>query len=372
MNGNNNSRYITYEINDIINRVVDKKNNFIDVFSSCLGKMRAIQYALGEIVVKNSDYQLNFRERYIEFNGIKYSIKFIGTESKYDNTWMWGWNNVNNFPNELIDLAEAIRNFGIVNNLDVFQTDQLKIDENFNGHNFSIITCGLFKKNYCYYRIPHEGGAIYVALTNVDNKVFESIDEKTFISISLECIQQYDLNHKIFIESFLMWNCTDYEWISNYEIIANFSNKIIISFDEMFRIKSIKNYIDTDDEYTKSLKEIRKSFHTLKSLKELNLDIELYSSIIDVIKNIYDNATKDGIKKEDIQYLMDFYNSEKNIIDYKKEENKNEFNQNNNLDPFVGSPFNDILKDNSVKENPEVTKVINDIDNAIKKIDSSN
>ena len=117
-----------------------------------------------------------------------------------------------------------------------------ELDE-LNGHNLSIVACGLADKNYCYYRGPHSGGAIFIAFNGVDEKVFSSVNARKFIDITMRCIQQFSLNHKLFIESFLKWNKNRYEWQEN-SIIADFGKdeELRIEFEKVennFRIKNI-------------------------------------------------------------------------------------------------------------------------------------
>ena len=82
-----------------------------------------------------------------------------------------------------------------------------------------------------------------VAIDGVDEKVFSSVSAKDFVDITIKCIQQFSLNHKIFVESFLEWNKTKYE-LQGDTIIADFEKdgKVIIELEKIennFRIKNI-------------------------------------------------------------------------------------------------------------------------------------
>lgn len=37
---------------------------------------------------------------------------FVGSSSGESDTWMWGWNNINNFPEGVVEVADAVFNFG--------------------------------------------------------------------------------------------------------------------------------------------------------------------------------------------------------------------------------------------------------------------
>ena len=128
-------------------------------------------------------------------------------------------------------------------NLESLTDAEIDITDELNGHNLSIVACGLADKNYCYYRGPHSGGAIFVAFDGVDERVFAPINAKDFADIVVNSIQQFPLNHKLFIESFLDWNKNKYKWQENI-IIADFGKdgELEIEFEKVgdnFRIKNI-------------------------------------------------------------------------------------------------------------------------------------
>ena len=214
-----------------------------DIFSANLGKMMAIQIACAELVVKNRDWNVDFDKGIISFGNDEYPLQFLGSEATSSNTWLWAWENINGFDDKIISLARSIKEKGEKLDIETLTTAEIDITDELNGHNFSIVACGLADKNYCYYRGPHSGGAIFIAFNGVDEKVFSSVSAKEFVDITVKCIQQFSLNHKLFIESFLEWNETKYKWQGN-SIIADFGKdgKLKIEFEKIeksFRIVNI-------------------------------------------------------------------------------------------------------------------------------------
>ena len=219
---------------------MDKWN---DVFSANLGKIMAIQIACAEHVVKNRDWNVDFDRGIISFGNDEYPLQFLGSEATSSNTWLWAWENINEFDDKIISLAREIKAKGEKLNLEALTTAEIEITDELNGHTLSIVACGLADKNYCYYRGPHSGGAILVAIDGVDEKVFSSVSAKDFVDITIKCIQQFSLNHKIFVESFLEWNKTKYK-LQGDTIIADFEKdgKLMIELEKIennFRIKNI-------------------------------------------------------------------------------------------------------------------------------------
>ncbi|ALQ37511.1 DUF6882 domain-containing protein [Fusobacterium hwasookii] len=214
-----------------------------EIFSANLGKIMAIQIACAEYVVKNRDWNVDFDRGIISFGNDEYPLQFLGSEATSSNTWLWAWENINEFDDKIISLAREIKAKGEKLNLEALTTAEIDISDELNGHTLSIVACGLADKNYCYYYGPHSGGAILVAFDGVDEKVFTPVDAKDFADITIKCIQQFSLNHKIFVENFLEWNKTKYK-LQGDTIIADFEKdgKLMIELEKIensFRIKNI-------------------------------------------------------------------------------------------------------------------------------------
>ena len=218
-------------------------NTWNEIFSANLGKIMAIQVACAEYVVKNRDWNIDFDRGIISFGEDEYPLQFLGSEATSSNTWLWAWENISEFDDKIISLAREIKAKGEKLNLEALTTAEINISDELNGHTLSIVACGLADKNYCYYRDPYSDGAIFIAFNGVDEKVFSSVSTKEFVDITVKCIQQFSLNHKIFVESFLEWNKTKYK-LQGDTIIADFEKdgKLMIELEKIensFRIKNI-------------------------------------------------------------------------------------------------------------------------------------
>lgn len=218
------------------------KSDWYQVFSACVGKAMTIQEACGEQVVKEQSWNVDFETGELIFGKDSYPVQFIGSESNSSNTWKWGWDNINGFKDTLLTLANETEDFGEQWNLSPLTWAGFELNDIFNGHNLSIVACGISKINYCYYRGAHKGGAVFMGFTGVPDSVFAPVDLCKFIHISTKCIQQFEVDHKIFIESYLLWNGTEFEW-DNHTIVAHFGQDLHIEFekvDEFLRICSMR------------------------------------------------------------------------------------------------------------------------------------
>lgn len=223
------------------------KSSYFEVFSACLGKVLANQSACSDAVVKGRDWNVDFSKGIISFGSDTYPIQLIGSESSSSNTWLWGWANKSQLPESVLVEAKRLKQLGEAYGLEALTVPQFEISDSFNGHKLSIICCALNENNVCYYRGPHQGGAIFIEFYGVPEEVFQPVSARTFIDITSQAIQQFSVDHRIFITSFLFQNGTVYEWSGN-TLTAHFNNgeNINISFervDELWRITNIEGTI---------------------------------------------------------------------------------------------------------------------------------
>lgn len=208
------------------------KSDWFEVYSACLGRGMVVQNACSALVVKNRDWNADLREGVISFGNDKYPLEFIGSESLSANTWLWAWENINGFPENILTFANETKEKAHLWQLEPLMTESFELTDTFNGHSLSTVACGISNKNLCYYKGPHSNGAVLLAFSNVPSAVFASVDALKFINITMECIERHIIDHKIFVESFLIWNGTAYEWEEN-NIVAHFEQKLLIKFEQI-------------------------------------------------------------------------------------------------------------------------------------------
>lgn len=214
------------------------------VFSACLGKMLTAQNRLGELVKDEPDWHVDFEKGVLRLGKYQFHTQFLGSESYVSNSWLWGWENVNNFSNDLLGQVQIARTYGQAWGLEPLIHAQCELNDTFNGHNFSILVCGALAEDRCYYRCPTASGqgAAFVALTDAPKELFAPVDGVTFINSATRCVQQFYLDHRIFVEAFLNWNKTPFDWNGD-TLTAHFDKDVTVEFEragENYRIKNLK------------------------------------------------------------------------------------------------------------------------------------
>ena len=213
-------------------KAVIKRDSLYEVFSAVLGKAMLSQTKLGELVVKGRNWGADLTGGTISFGDDSYPVQFIGNESTSSDTWLWGYENVNNYPESVISLAEQTKQKGEELGLEILTIPEIDLTDIFNGHLFGMLTCGLSDENICYYRGPHANGAVVLGVSGIDELVYADVDVQTFVDITMQSIQSFTVDHKIFIESFLYQNNTEYNFEGD-NIIAHFGEDLKIKFEKL-------------------------------------------------------------------------------------------------------------------------------------------
>ncbi len=229
-------------------RYVSDFSDFHQVFSATLGKMATVQNRFADIV-GNLDWNADFDSCEIAFGDQIYKIQLIGSESKVSDTWLWGFANQSGLSPEATAFSHEILRAGREWGLQAFSEPSFELDEMFNGHNLSIAACGVADENLCYYGCEHDKGCAFVAITDAPASLFEALGAHEFVKIASDCIQDFDVDHKIFIKSFLEFNGVKFDENTQKggflkkgkdEIVAKFDKELLIEFDDKGRILEFK------------------------------------------------------------------------------------------------------------------------------------
>lgn len=123
------------------------------------------QNFLLDTIGEDHDFTFAMDTGKIVFNKkLSFSAQILGTESHYDQSWLWGWaNEASGIPPNLLQAGNKLKSYGQKHQIDALMHAEFYLDEFHNGHFIGMMSSGLFKAN-AYYTIPYEGGALYVLI----------------------------------------------------------------------------------------------------------------------------------------------------------------------------------------------------------------
>ena len=233
-----------YQNNNIYDLIRNKILNEFELdltreaLSENLGRVLAIQDNFNEKIFTSADWTVNLDDNTFSNAKEKYPIEFIGTAVLKENgetIWIW----------EDSSLATEIQATAGNNAIPILTYNSFELPKNMSANAFVSLACGILYDKIAFSGIDYteKGGMYYFVVSKLPETVFSPVGIKKFADITELAIKNYDIDHKIFVENFLEWNKTKYEWQGD-KIIADFGNedKLEIQFEKIedkYRIKEI-------------------------------------------------------------------------------------------------------------------------------------
>jgi len=212
---------------------------FLDLFSKNAGTAFAKQLAFADHIGQGS-WGIDLGVGRITFGSdLSYPLQILGSESDGDGSWLWAWaNHASNLPEPLLAVSKELNAFGEKEGIKELVERSFSAQE-VNGHLLSMVASGM-NQNTCYYRAPYDGGAMYLLVCDVPNELTKPVATERAITVLSQVISQFDVEHKIFVNSFLSQQ--NFELETNNDVLSakRESNEIVVSFDAEGRIANIE------------------------------------------------------------------------------------------------------------------------------------
>ena len=137
----------------------------------------------------------------VTFEGIDktYHAQFLGSFSGIDNTWMWGWNNINDYPETAIMVANNVRHFGELANVSEFTTPVLPIKGEADIHRL-MFAVGRLTGRPAFHRARTEHGHVYFSLHDYEMLPPGVVAAQRAIMTSIE--HGWIVNHRVALDAY--------------------------------------------------------------------------------------------------------------------------------------------------------------------------
>ncbi len=208
-----------------------------DVYSACLGPSRLVQLACQKHVVGGRAWDVDFDAGTLFFEDDAYPVQFLGSESSTDGSWLWGWDNVNNFPDELLTTCHHVHALGLSWGVAELTTARLALTPQVDGHALAAVASVLSPEPVAYYRGPHVGGAVLMAFSGLPEKVFAPVGVSEAAEVVTQCLDD-ECDHRILVEGLLRWNGTAYTR-QGRRLTAYFPQDLVFDFDAGMRLEGM-------------------------------------------------------------------------------------------------------------------------------------
>ncbi len=212
---------------------------FTDLLELNAGTSFDKQMIFGELIGEKP-WNLDMDTGKISFENLEFPIQIIGSLSFNDNSWLWGWANVQSgIPENLLIQSNKLKEIGEKKGISELTDSSFIVDNGFE-HTIGMLACGLFNSK-SYYCADYGQGTLVVT---IDDEKIANLDKDNIEKILFnfpQLISGIELNHRNILKNYLI----DYGFelkISENKIEGKKNNTIIVAeFDELNRLTSLNN-----------------------------------------------------------------------------------------------------------------------------------
>lgn len=205
--------------------------NFKDVFSVCIGKTYLFQKRFINYIGKYNRWDTDVKEGILKLDDRIFDVEYIGTTSVMDGYW-YSSELEKVIPDEYVNLIINIRKNMQSLNLDKLTDGKIKLENDINGYNLSMIYIAFAPERVAYF-CGSGDVSIYMFVKNLPDDIFKKMNSVEFSSLVMEIISIFNVNHKLMVKALLSENDIEYSESQN-NVIAKFNDNSImtVEFDE--------------------------------------------------------------------------------------------------------------------------------------------
>lgn len=169
-----------------------------------------------------------------------FAVQVLGTESDASRTWLWAWANTESgIPAPLLKAALKLKEIGAQRGLVSFAAPELPL-QMADGYVYAMIASGIFGQ-HGYYRGPHDGGAIYLLITDPRFPGVPAPDAPTAVTVITQALAALAIDdHQRAIAGYfrlLGWPCTTAD--GRMRAVAPDGQALMAAFDAQGRMASL-------------------------------------------------------------------------------------------------------------------------------------
>lgn len=211
---------------------------FKKLFSQHAGTAFAKQLAFADFLGERG-WGVDLHTGMVTFGSdLVYPLQLLGSESDGDGSWLWAWaNDASNLPKPLLENANQLKNLGEKEGISEL-VERSFLAKEVNGHMLSMVASGMVSGS-CYYRGPYSGGALYFLVRDIPNEIISPVNPERAITVISQVIAQFEVDHQLFVESFLAQQNFNIEQTSGGLTATRDNNSIIISLNEHRQVSNI-------------------------------------------------------------------------------------------------------------------------------------
>jgi hypothetical protein len=214
---------------------------FLNQLSRIIGVAYIRQKKFREFIGDGPDWAVDMRGGVISFGDMMFPVSFLGSESDSSNSWLWGWVNVNQYPEFIYKDSEVFYQQCMAQQITDLQGEELPLNGLINGHTIASMAAVANGMQMCYYKAPYGGGAAFLLLKGLPAEVLAPVPAHFAATSVSEAIAAFPLYHRAVVDGVMEAYAQNVQ--SSAEAVSGTfvdGNVLTFTFDAMSRIAHIK------------------------------------------------------------------------------------------------------------------------------------
>lgn len=221
------------EINALL---IEENDDLQDLFAK-YGALALEKQEILSGIVGNAEPELDIENGKVKFNDKEFPIQLIGFLDPDEYTWSWSWDNDEiGFPEDLIEEAKAVKEFGEKQNIPQFYENVFKASLT-EAHILNMTISSLFN-NDAYCAVNYGSFVFFVTIDSDEIQV--SDDPDVFANILNDFHRHFEVNHRKVIKSYAEIKGYEYKERDDFALVKVGEDRVVIGFTERKNIQSIK------------------------------------------------------------------------------------------------------------------------------------
>ena len=221
------------EVNSLL---IEENDDLQDLFSKygalALEKLETLGALVGD-----AEPELDIEKGIVKFNDKEFPIQLIGFLDPDEDTWSWAWDNGDiGFPEELVEEAKAVKEFGQKQNVPQFYENVFKASLT-EAHILNMTISSLFS-NDAYCAVNY--GSFIFFVTIESDEVPISDDPDVFAVVINDFHRRFEVNHRKALRSYAELKGYEYKERDDFSIIKVGDDRIVVGLTERKNIQNIK------------------------------------------------------------------------------------------------------------------------------------
>ena len=221
------------EINALL---IEENDDLQDLFAK-YGALALEKQEILSGIVGNAEPELDIENGKVKFNDKEFPIQLIGFLDPDEYTWSWSWDNDEiGFPEDLIEEAKAVKEFGEKQNIPQFYENVFRASLT-EAHILNMTISSLFN-NDAYCAVNYGSFVFFVTIKSDEIQI--SDDPKVFANILNDFHRRFEVNPRIALKSYAEIKGYEYKERDGFSLVKIGDDKVVIGFTERKNIQSIK------------------------------------------------------------------------------------------------------------------------------------